>query len=256
MKHDKKGGSTIRGTVAALSGALRFAVRNGTITRSPTRDLERGDLPSAKRQSEPRYLTIEQVEALLSKMTDESRPVAAMLFYGALRVSEALALTWSNVDFDNRAISVPGTKTEASRDTVPLLPALARELRAHRVRVADRSLTFVQPDALVFQTRSGNCPGRRNVLRAVQTAAAAAGLNPEGAQPVGLHDLRHSAAGLAFESLALNRCPACSGTPIRASRPRCTAASTTARRGRSAASSPMPASERLRAPSRRPLVWL
>jgi integrase len=204
MKHEKKGSSTIRGTVAALSGALRFAVRNGTITRSPTRDLERGDLPSAKRQSEPRYLTIEQVEALLSKMTDESRPVAAMLFYGALRVSEALALTWSNVDFDNRAISVPGTKTEASRDTVPLLPALARELRAHRVRVADRSLTFVQPDALVFQTRSGNCPGRRNVLRAVQTAAAAAGLNPEGAQPVGLHDLRHSAAGLAFESPALN----------------------------------------------------
>jgi hypothetical protein len=43
----KKGGSTIRGTVAALSGALRFAVRNGTITRSPIRDLQRGDLPSA-----------------------------------------------------------------------------------------------------------------------------------------------------------------------------------------------------------------
>jgi integrase len=56
----------------------------------------------------------------------------------------------------------------------------------------------------VFQTRDGKTPGRRNILRAVQTAAAAAGLNPEGAQPVGLHDLRHSAAGLAFESLALN----------------------------------------------------
>ncbi len=58
MKREKLGGSTIRGTVAALSGALRFAVRNGTITRSPIRDLERGDLPSAKRKSEPRYLTI------------------------------------------------------------------------------------------------------------------------------------------------------------------------------------------------------
>jgi len=40
--------------------------------------------------------------------------------------------------------------------------------------------------------------------RAVQTAATNAKLNPESAQPIGLHDLRHSAAGLAFESLALN----------------------------------------------------
>jgi integrase len=72
------------------------------------------------------------------------------------------------------------------------------------LRLADKGLPFVHPDALVFQSRHGKSPGRRNILRAVQTAAAAAGLNPEGAEPVGLHDLRHSAAGLAFDSLALN----------------------------------------------------
>jgi integrase len=204
MKQEQKGGSTIRGTVAALSAALRFAVRNGTISRSPIRDLERGDLPTAKRQSEPRYLTTEQVEALLHKMSNQSRPVAATLFYAALRASEALELTWAHVDFDNATITVPGTKSEASRDTVPLLPALARELHAHRARIGVKGLAFVQPEALVFQTRTGNSPGRRNILRAVQTAAAAAGLNPKGIEPVGLHDLRHSAAGLAFESLALN----------------------------------------------------
>jgi integrase len=137
-------------------------------------------------------------------MSDQSRPVAATLFYAALRASEALSLTWAHVSFDTATITVPGTKTEASRATVPLLPALARELRAHRARVGVKGLAFVQPEALVFQTRTGRSPGRRNILRAVQTAAAAAGLNPEGAEPVGLHDLRHSAAGLAFESLALN----------------------------------------------------
>ena len=204
MKREKLGGSTIRGTVAALSGALRFAVRNGTITRSPVRDLERGDLPSAKRKTEPRYLTTAEVEALLAKLGPEFRPVAATLFYAALRVSEALALTWADIDLDNATIAVPGTKTEASKATVPLLPALARELRAHRSRQAAKSLTLIHADALVFQTRGGKSPGRRNVLRAVQTAATNAGLNPTGAQPIGLHDLRHSAAGLAFESLALN----------------------------------------------------
>jgi integrase len=156
------------------------------------------------RQSEPRYLTIEQTEALLGKMSDQSRPVAATLFYAALRVSEALALTWVHIDFENSTIAVPGTKTDASRAAVPLLPALARELCAHRARMGVKGLRFVQPEALVFQTRTGNSPGRRNILRAVQNAATASGLNPDGAEPVGLHDLRHSAAGLAFGSLALN----------------------------------------------------
>jgi integrase len=204
MKAQGLSGSTIRGTVAALSGALRFAVRNGTIPRSPTRDLERGDLPSAKRRSEPRYLTVDQVTNLLAMMTPEFKPIAATLFYGALRIGEALALTWKDVDFDDAVIAVPGTKTEASRNTVPLLPALARELRSHRNRQAERGLDRLRADALVFQTRSGSSPGRRNVLRAVQRAADKAGMNTDGSEPIGLHDLRHSTAGVAFESLALN----------------------------------------------------
>jgi integrase len=204
MRLQKRSASTIRGTIAAFSAACRFAVRNGTIPRSPTRDLERGDLPTAKRATEPRYLTVEQVERLLAHLGPEFRPVAAILFYAALRVSEALALTWADIDIEAKVIAVPGTKTKASRDTVPLLPALERELRAHRSSQAAKGLSFLNADALVFQTRTGKSPGRRNALRAVQTAARNAGLNPDGQQPIGLHDLRHSAAGLAFAALPLN----------------------------------------------------
>src|SRR5262245_4635673 len=49
--------------------------------------------------------------------------------------------------------------------------------------------------ARVLTTRTGNSPARRNVLRAVQGAAIAAGPNRDGAEPIALHDLRHSAAG-------------------------------------------------------------
>jgi integrase len=69
-------------------------------------------------------------------MSDEFRPVAATLFYAALPISEALALTWADVDFDTAMIAVPGTKTDASKASVPLLPALGRELSAHRGRQA------------------------------------------------------------------------------------------------------------------------
>jgi hypothetical protein len=96
---------------------------------------------------------------------------------------------------------------------VPILPALAAELRAHRSRVAERSLVRVKPDELVFTTATGRPHGRRNLLRAIYTAGDAAGLNGEGVEPVGVHDLRHSFVALALaagdSSGDRRACPSC-----------------------------------------------
>jgi integrase len=192
-------GSSVRGCLTALSAAFRHGARDlGAVRRNPMRDLDRGDRPSSKRESEPRYLSVTEVGALLGKLSDESRPVAAALFYGALRVSEALAVTWADVDFESATLTVRGTKTEASWATIPLLPPLAAELRAHRKRQAAIGLARIRAEALVFQSASGRPLHRRNVLRAVQNAARAAGLNGEDREPVGCHDLRHSCAAFAF----------------------------------------------------------
>jgi integrase len=192
-------GSTIRGCMAATSAMFRHGVRDlGALSRNPVRDLERGDLPPGKRKSEPRYLSVDQIEAILAGMTDAFRPIASTCFWAGTRISEALALRWEHIDFEAGTIHVSGTKSKASRATVPMLPALARELQAHRERQARLSFLRIRPDALVFQTTSGKSPGRRNALRALQTAARAAGLVKEGLEPVGLHDLRHSLAANAF----------------------------------------------------------
>jgi integrase len=102
------------------------------------------------------------------------------------------------VDFEAKRIAVPGTKTAASAQVIPLLPRLESELRTHRERLAQRGFQTVSPDSLVFQTSRGLSPGRRNVHRAVARAAVKVGLVPEGAEPVGVHDLRHSFAAYAF----------------------------------------------------------
>ena len=47
-------------------------------------------------------------------------------------------------------------------------------------------------DALVFTTSRGKPQSRRNALRAHHPAGDAAGLNGDGREKVGLHDLRHS----------------------------------------------------------------
>jgi integrase len=197
-KAQGQAGASVRSTIAALAAAFRHGVMHLGLARNPVRELERGELPSGKRQTEPRYLTLAQVERLLGKLSDETRPAASVCFYAAARVSEALALRWEHVDFDAATIYIPGTKTKASDATVRLLPALARELRAHRSRQAVLGFDRVKPQALVFQTKSGQNPHRRNILRAVKSAAERAGLVGDGQEPVGVHDLRHSLAGQAF----------------------------------------------------------
>jgi integrase len=133
-----------------------------------------------------------------------------LLRIAALRISEALGLRWRDVDFNGGKLTiqvqlgddggVAHPKTEASVATLPLLPALARELREHRSRLASRDLRLVHPDALVFTTRTGRPQSRRNALRALHAAGAAVGLNGGGRELVGCQDLRHSFVGLALAS--------------------------------------------------------
>jgi integrase len=202
--------ATITSTVNVVSRLFRYAVKRRLVPHNPVRDLDRDDRPGAKRGSEPRYLTAAELEALLAGLSDTMRPVAAACTYAGLRISEALGLRWRDVDFKAGATTVAGqlgrdgktwvpvTKTDASAATVPLLPVLQRELREHRTRQAGRNLQLVRPDALVFTTMRGQPQDRRNVLRAVYTAADNLGLNGEGIEPVGLHDLRHSFVAVAF----------------------------------------------------------
>jgi len=200
--------STVAAAVNILSGLLRYGIRVGVVEHNPVRDLDRDDRPSVGRMTEPRYLTSEEVGRLLGRMTDTFRPIAATCALAGLRVSEALGLTWGDVDFDAKTITVikqlgtngerVPTKTPSSRAPVPLLPALERELRAHRSRQASRDLRFTHRDALVFSTTRGKPQSRRNALRAVQHAGDEVGLNGEGRQTVGLHDLRHSFVAIAL----------------------------------------------------------
>jgi integrase len=194
--------------IGVLSGLLRYAVKGGLLDRNPVRDLDRDDRPGSGRVSEPRYLTADDVERLLAALTPTFAPVASVCTFAGLRISEALGLRWRDVDLSGGTLTVSGqlgvngdrvpVKTIASSATVPLLPRLARELRDHRSRVAAVDLRRVHADALVFTTARGRPQSRRNALRAVHAAGDAVGLNGDGCEPVGLHDLRHSYVALAL----------------------------------------------------------
>ena len=92
-------------------------------------------------------------------MGDENRPIVATLAFAGLRVSEALALRWRDVDLKEGTLHVRGTKSAGSDAPVPIIDPLAVELREHRSRLAERGLHLTRPDALVFTQGRRTCCG-------------------------------------------------------------------------------------------------
>jgi integrase len=197
------------GALSVLSALLRFGVRRGVLERNVVRDVDRDERPGTGRVTEPRYLDADELTAVLGALGDTFRPIAATYTYAGLRLSEALGLRWRDVDLKAGTLTVTNQlgpdgslqplKTAASASVVRLVPALARELQAHRQRQAGKDIRRVHRDALVFATKTGRPQSGRNVLRAIHAAGDAAGLNDDGRERVGVHDLRHSFVGQAFE---------------------------------------------------------
>lgn len=142
--------------------------------------------------SERRFLTREELGRLLADAPPKWRPLFELLACTGLRISEAIALRWSDLHLDPagphlqviRAVvkGVLGApKSRHGRRLVPLSADLAGTLRSLRPDdVAD--------DAFVFAGRDGG-PSDPGALRrrALVPAATRAGLSG-----VGFHTLRHT----------------------------------------------------------------
>ena len=202
--------STIRQIYTVLRAGLDGAVRDGLLARNPATLIKR---PGVERH-EARHLNDGEVAAIL-KGTEGSRYHSALTLIATtgLRRGEALALSWDSsiVNLDEGWLKVRKTlariegelvfsepKTERSRRTVPLSPPVVAMLRKHRTaQKAERLRAGDQwgRSGLLFTTEFGGPVDPRNLLRVIENAAKAAGV-----EDVGVHTLRHSAAVSWLES--------------------------------------------------------
>ena len=145
--------------------------------------------------------------ALRAAQTSRYYPALVLIAATGLRKGEALALSWDHsiVNLDEGWLKVRKTvgrigtalefsepKTDRSRRTVPLSPAVVAMLRKHRTEQKAERLRAGdqwQETGLVFTTEFGTPVDPRNFLRVIEDAAKAAGVDG-----VGVHTLRHSAA--------------------------------------------------------------
>jgi integrase len=177
-----------------LHALLEFAMWSGLldISRNPI-SLVRNN-GATRRTRSPRSLTVEQFHALLKELHEPFATMALLSVCLGLRISEALALRWSDVDWLGSRLSirrgivervVDDVKTEGSAKTFTLASELLNRLKSWK-----QLSQFSGAEDWIFASpvKIGRLPySYTGVWRELQRATEAAGIGH-----LGTHTFRHS----------------------------------------------------------------
>ncbi|ADB31176.1 integrase family protein [Kribbella flavida DSM 17836] len=159
------GAPTAKTCRSLISGVMGLAVRYGALTANPVREVERIEVG---RKKKPRALTAEEIVAWLAKLRADEKAVrkdlpdlSMFMLATGVRIGEALALMWDQVDFaagqveiTHTVIRVKGqgllrkpTKSHAGERLLGL-PLTTVELLRRRFTVRGRLDMPIFPDSL------------------------------------------------------------------------------------------------------------
>ncbi|GAA2751196.1 site-specific integrase [Amnibacterium kyonggiense] len=194
------GPSAVRQTHLALSGVMKFAIRDGRLARNPCADIRLPRLVKKRRG----YLAHEQVAALVAELGGNG-DVALFLAYTGLRWGEMAALRVDRVDMVRRRIEVAdavseprgqlvwGTPKTHERRSVPFPALLLEPLRVRCAGKAKDDFVFTGADGGVLR---GTNFRPRHFEPAIKRLRARDSEFPD----ITMHDLRHTAASLAISA--------------------------------------------------------
>lgn len=196
---DERGSGTAKTARSVLSGIIGLAMDDGLVSVNACRSIRpvKARADRATPRDTRRALTKSEREHLLAVADSHERAqaqdVADIIAYMAgtgVRISEALAQRWRDVDLDAGTVHVRGTKSGASDRVLPLPKSLTKRLR-ERAKLGTVGLVFPSP-GLSDRTKVRD---RRNVARIFRQVMDEAGL--PWATP---HSLRRTAATLILEA--------------------------------------------------------
>jgi integrase len=190
--------STVRTVYGTLRAVLTSAVNADLLAVSPCRGVK---LP-AKRPTDKRVLTMEELHRLADVMPELDRPIVYLAAVTSMRYEEVAALRVGRLNFLSRTPSLAvvetvtevggfeDVKTPAGRRTIQLPPFLVSMLAEHLVRRGSPG-----PDELVFVAPRGGTLRMTNYHRRVWLPA----VHAAGLEGFTFHGLRHSTVGLMVE---------------------------------------------------------
>lgn len=191
----KLGNRSINKTLQHGAAVLDEAVEWGRIGSNPMKGRKRR-LPTEPPKRT--YLEVEQLPTLLRVSEPHMRSLIGVLAGCGLRIGEAIALSWADVNIANGTIRVRDSKTPAGIRTVDIPSGAAQELRSRKARL------LPSPNAPVFLNKGGGKQTTRNAELALRTAVkrASVELAKSGIDPIDPkltpHALRRFFASLRF----------------------------------------------------------
>jgi integrase/recombinase XerD len=189
LREDGLGPRSAARCVHALRGLYRFAVREGRIERDPMENLR---APRVFRGL-PRFLTAEQVEALLAApdtavpLGMRDRAILEVLYATGLRVSELIALKPEDIDLEIGLLRCIG---KGNKERLVPVGRVAREWIVRYLQEGRTRLVGKKTPRELFVNHRGRRLSRMGLWGIVRRHALKAGV-ARGLTP---HGLRHSFA--------------------------------------------------------------
>jgi len=183
--------TTVNSIHRTARGCLKSAWKKGLLFRDVAALAE----PPSPTKRKPYVLSRREWTQLIRASRSESDGLLIeLLLKTGIRVdSEALSLTWGQIDWERSELTVWESKTEAGENrTIPLDAELVSRLKGRYVQHSEKQLATGKvwnPNDFVFITTNGNRHSLSNLRRRLfKRLKAVAGL-PESLR---FHDLRHN----------------------------------------------------------------
>jgi len=189
--------NSVRNALAPVRVLFATAYEDGLIRNNPAAGLRIAQRVPGQPEQQTKALSEDELRSFLDALPDDWRLFFEFLAHTGLRISEAVALTWADIDLDKNRINVhrrlyrgrfDTPKSRYGRRTVPLSAGIAESLTRLRLRhtAADT--------APLFPSKIGSHLDPAKVFSRVLKPAA----HTAGVRWAGFHTLRHTCATMLF----------------------------------------------------------
>lgn len=192
---------------AIMSNMFEYAVQNDVISKNPCKKAVK---VSGKDQGDRLPMSLTEQKKFINLITGgKYEYIFRFVLQTGLRVGEALALKWSDIDFENNILTIcrslnedkskkewifEKTKSKAGERSVPLTKEASRILRLVKKKQKGYAVNIVYGD-LVFRNPEGECITRYRLSSRLNYICKLNGM-----RVISMHILRHTFATRCIEA--------------------------------------------------------